>query len=96
MLTDWRGAAAIFCTGLLFTCIETSAQSMPKDVAARTDIDAIPSLTISDQQFLNGDGNGKQVMVAGEFNPHVGGNPATAREARKAVSDFLLALLKLG
>ena len=69
MLTDWRvaAAAAIFCTGLLFTCIETSAQSMPKDVAARTEIYAIPSLTISDQQFLTGDANGKEVTVAGEF-----------------------------
>ena len=69
MLTDWRVAAtaAIFCTGLLVTCIETSAQSMPKDVAARTEIYAIPSLTISDQQFLTGDSNGKQVTVAGEF-----------------------------
>ena len=31
-----------------------------------------------------------------ELNPHVGGNPATAEQARKAVSDFLLALFKLG
>ncbi len=31
-----------------------------------------------------------------EQNPHVGGNPATAQEARKAVSDFLQALFKLG
>jgi len=30
------------------------------------------------------------------LNPHVGGNPATAQEARKAVSDFLQMLLKLG
>ena len=69
MLTEARlaAAAAIFCTGLLLTCIETSAQSMPKDVAARTEIYAIPSLTISDQQFLTGDANGKQVTVAGEF-----------------------------
>ena len=69
MLTDWRvtATAAIFCTGLLITCIETNAQSMPKDVAARTEIYAIPSLTISDQQFLTGDANGKQVTVAGEF-----------------------------
>ena len=29
-----------------------------------------------------------------ELNPHVGGNPATAQEARKAVSDFLQALFK--
>src|ERR1700754_3315497 len=69
MLMDWRvtAAAAIFCTGLLITCIETNAQSMPKDVAARTEIYAIPSLTISDQQFLTGDANGKEVTVAGEF-----------------------------
>ena len=69
MLTDWRvaAAAAIFCTGLLVTCIETNAQSIPKEVAARTEIYAIPSLTISDQQFLTGDANGKQVTVAGEF-----------------------------
>src|SRR5437899_12536502 len=69
MLMDWRvtAAVAIFCTGLLVTCIETNAQSMPKDVAARTEIYAIPSLTISDQQFLTGDANGKQVTVAGEF-----------------------------
>ena len=69
MLTDWRVAAtaAIFCTGVLFFCAETSAQSMPKDVAARTEIYAIPSLTISDQQFLTGDANGKEVTVAGEF-----------------------------
>jgi dienelactone hydrolase len=30
-----------------------------------------------------------------ELNPHVGGNPATAEEARKAVSDFLQTLLRL-
>ena len=30
-----------------------------------------------------------------ELNPHVGGNPTTAQEARKAVSDFLQALFKL-
>ena len=31
-----------------------------------------------------------------ELNPHVGGNPATAEEARKAVDEFLRALFKLG
>src|SRR4029453_10797465 len=72
--TDWRvaAAAAMFCIGLLVTCIETSAQSMPKDVAARTEIYAIPSLTISDQQFLAGDANGKEVTVAGEFRIEAG------------------------
>jgi dienelactone hydrolase len=69
MLSDWRFAvaAAIFGTGVLVTCIETNAQSVPKDVASRIEIYAIPSFTISDQQFLAGDANGKPVTVAGEF-----------------------------
>ena len=69
MLTDWRFAvtAAFFCTAVLVTCIETNAQSIPKEIASRVEIYAIPSLTISDQQFLTGDSNGKQVTVAGEF-----------------------------
>src|SRR5712671_4114776 len=69
MLTDWRFAvtAAIFCTAVLVTCIETNAQSIPREMAARVEIYAIPSLTISDQQFLTGDANGKPVTVAGEF-----------------------------
>jgi dienelactone hydrolase len=69
MLTDWRFAvtAAIFCTGVLLTCIETNAQSIPKEIASRVELYAIPSLTISDQQFLTGDANGKPVAVAGEF-----------------------------
>jgi len=70
MLTDWRiaVAAAIFCTGILMTCIETNAQSVPKEIASRVEIYAIPSLTLSDQQFLSGDASaGKPVTVAGEF-----------------------------
>jgi dienelactone hydrolase len=61
------GAAWIVCTGILMAVIETNAQSMPKEVASRVELYAIPSLTISDQQFLTGDANGKQVTVAGEF-----------------------------
>jgi pimeloyl-ACP methyl ester carboxylesterase len=69
MQADWRVAvtAAIFCTGVWLTCVETNAQSIPKEMAARVEIYAIPSLTISDQQFLSGDKNGKEVTVAGEF-----------------------------
>jgi dienelactone hydrolase len=48
--------------------------------------------------LMNGDTNApftyKDACV--ELNPHVGGNPATAGEARKAVVEFLQALLKLG
>jgi dienelactone hydrolase len=36
-------------------------------IAARVELHPIPSLTISDQQFLTGDANGKQVTLAGEF-----------------------------
>ena len=69
MLIDWRvaAAAAVFCTGVLFTCIETNAQAIPKDVAARVEIHAIPSLTLSDQQFLTGEANGTPVTMAGEL-----------------------------
>ena len=69
MLSDWRFGvtAVIFCTAVLLTCIETNAQSVPKEVASRIEIYAIPSVTISDQQFLTGDANGKQVTVAGEL-----------------------------
>jgi dienelactone hydrolase len=36
-------------------------------IAARIELHPIPSLTISDQQFLTGDATGKQVTVPGEF-----------------------------
>ena len=66
MLTDWRFAvaAALLCSGVLLTCIETNAQGIPKEIASRVEIYAIPSVTISDQQFLTGDANGKPVTVA--------------------------------
>jgi hypothetical protein len=60
-------AAWIICAGILLVAIESSAQSMPKDVAARVELYAIPTLTLSDQQFLTGDTEGKPVTVAGEF-----------------------------
>jgi dienelactone hydrolase len=66
-------AAWIFCIGILLAGIETNAQSVPKEIAARVEIHAIPSLTISDQQFLTGDANGKPVTVAGEFRIAQGG-----------------------
>jgi dienelactone hydrolase len=66
-------AAWIFCIGILLAGIETNAQSVPKEIAARVEIHAIPSLTIFDQQFLTGDANGKPVTVAGEFRIAQGG-----------------------
>jgi dienelactone hydrolase len=60
-------AAGVFCTGIWLACVETNAQSVPKEIASRVEIYAIPSLTISDRQFLTGDANGTPVTVAGEF-----------------------------
>src|SRR6202047_3427394 len=59
--------AFVFCIGTWLSAPETNAQSIPKEMAARVEIYAIPSLTISDQQFLSGDKNGKEVTVAGCF-----------------------------
>jgi hypothetical protein len=70
MLIDGRvaAAAAVFCACVLL-CIETSAQSIPKEVAARVEMHTIPSLTLSDRQFLSGDAKGGQpVTMAGELN----------------------------
>jgi dienelactone hydrolase len=63
-------AAWIFLSSVLGIGLagsETQAQSIPKEVAARVELYAIPSLTLSDQQFLTGDANGTPVTVAGEF-----------------------------
>jgi dienelactone hydrolase len=69
MRTGLRAAitAAIFFIGIWLANSEAHAQSIPKEVAARVELYAIPSLTISDQQFLTGDANGTPVTVAGEF-----------------------------
>ena len=76
MRTGMRAAVAawLICSGILLVGIETSAQPMPKEIAARVELYAIPSLTLSDQQFLTGDAaSGKPVTVAGEFRIAQGG-----------------------
>jgi dienelactone hydrolase len=60
-------AAWIVCAGLSLAAPEANAQSLPKDAASRVEIYPIPTLTISDKQFLNGDANGTAVTVSGEF-----------------------------
>ena len=66
MPTAFRVALA-----LIALCVSSGvadAQSLPKEAPARTEIFPIPSLTLSDQQFLSGDvAAGKPVTVAGEF-----------------------------
>ncbi len=44
------------------------AQGLPKDVPARIEMYPIPSLTLSDKQFLSGDDSGKPVTVVGQLN----------------------------
>ncbi|HEY2923106.1 MAG TPA: hypothetical protein VGK77_29360 [Candidatus Binatia bacterium] len=38
-----------------------------KDLAARTELRAIETLTLTDQQFLTGDKSGKAVTIAGQL-----------------------------
>ena len=56
---------------LAFVCIALSqpalAEPSVKDIAARTELRAIQSLTLTDQQTLTGDKNGKLVTIAGEL-----------------------------
>lgn len=62
----FRAAAALIALCVLAAF--ANAQSLPKEVATRAEIYPIPSLTLSDQQFLSGDAAaGKVVTVAGEF-----------------------------
>jgi dienelactone hydrolase len=44
-----------------------AAEPSLKDLAARTELRAIETLTLSDGQFLTGDKNGKPVTIAGEL-----------------------------
>jgi dienelactone hydrolase len=57
------GSAILF---VLAAAISAQAQDA-KQIAARVELHAIPTLTLSDQQFLSGDANGNAATVTGEF-----------------------------
>jgi predicted dienelactone hydrolase len=58
--SQWAGA---------FACLVLAQQAVAdpslKDLASRTELHAIPTLTLTDQQALIGDKNGKPVTIAG-------------------------------
>jgi dienelactone hydrolase len=60
-------AAALLCGANLLSGSPSQAQTSPKEIAARVELHAFSSLTLSDQQFLSGDAGGKPVTMTGEF-----------------------------
>ena len=52
---------------IAFLSCSALAEAAVTDLAARTELRAIDTLTITDQQFLTGDKNGKSVSIAGEL-----------------------------
>ena len=55
------------CSVMATAATGAIAQSLPKDAAARVELYPIPTLTMSDRQFLTGASDGTPVTVSGEF-----------------------------
>ncbi len=74
-----RSCIAVFIAlSFIIPITGTAQDSATKQFAARTELPSIQSLTISDEQFLKGDGNGKQVIVSGQLRIAQGsGRPPT-------------------
>jgi dienelactone hydrolase len=62
-----RATAAIIGIAGLFSTQAALAEPSVNDLAARIELRPIETLTLSDQQFLTGDKNGKAVTIAGEL-----------------------------
>ena len=59
--------ATAIATLLVAPILVTAQDSGTKQIAARTELHSIQSMTLSDEQFLKGDRSGKQVTVSGEL-----------------------------
>src|SRR6266581_6446659 len=62
-----RAASAIIGIASLFSTQAAFAEPSESDLAARIELRPIETLTLTDQQFLTGDKNGKAVTIAGEL-----------------------------
>jgi hypothetical protein len=62
-----RGLAAACLIFLLVSVQSVVADPSLKELAARTEIRPIETLTLTDQQFLTGDKSGKAAVIAGEL-----------------------------
>ena len=57
----------VACGGMALAISGAHAQSPPKESAARVELYPIPTLTLSDRQFLTGSSEGAPATVSGEF-----------------------------
>jgi dienelactone hydrolase len=57
------GASLLLCAATL----PATAQTNPREIAAKVELHTFPSLTLSDQQFLSGATDGKPVTMTGEL-----------------------------
>ena len=62
-----RSLAAACLTFSLVSVQSVAADPSLKELAARTEVRPIETLTLTDQQFLTGDKNGKAAVIAAEL-----------------------------
>ena len=73
-------AIAAFALGL---AMPLAAAEPAQDIAARTELHAIQTLTLSDKQFLTGDAEAKVTTVSGQ---RASSTPSASRPSRSTAS----------